>query len=394
MSQIKVSMFKEFTLTFNQQEIAFDKIMTRKMCGLLQLLVYNNTCISKEELIDELWQDASNPLNSLKQTIFRLRMTLGEIECFQGMNLITTIKNGYKFADGFELVSDYKCADEYYARMLDQNISKKESVSYAEKILSLYKERFFVSDAANWSTQVRAYYHNIYEKAFILICEEYIDTNRGQELLPIIEKAIQMDEFYDDAYIYQMKAFMNLKEFNKAMELYQHISELYERELGHSPSIHLKSMYRVITSRDENVIDVVGLKKRLNSISTKPSAMYCDYDTFKYIYKVSLNNARRDNKEIFLLLFQLDSKESDKRQEQFIAKLKKIMTGCLRSGDVFSKINRTQVIALLPCETVDNGYMVIQRITSKFYKNTNEKEVRLHYFISPIMDFNEEEFVA
>ncbi|MEG0275134.1 MAG: hypothetical protein RR690_08390, partial [Longicatena sp.] len=132
----------------------------------------------------------------------------------------------------------------------------------------------------------------------------------------------------------------------------------------------------------------------LNSISTKPSAMYCDYDTFKYIYKVSLNNARRDNKEIFLLLFQLDSKESDKRQEQFIAKLKKIMTGCLRSGDVFSKINRTQVIALLPCETVDNGYMVIQRITSKFYKNTNEKEVRLHYFISPIMDFNEEEFVA
>lgn len=385
---IKISMLKDFTLEFHDQKIAFDKVATRQMTSLLQMLVFHKNGISKEQLISEMWQDNANPLNALKYSIFRLRATLDEIECFHGLELISTIKNGYIFAPNFTVISDYGLIDEHYKIMNDSSKIKKDIILSAEQIIHLYKGPFFMNDSSLWCMQVRSYYQNIYEKTFVVVCDEYLQTKKEKELLPIIQKAIDIDKFFDDAYVFYMKALIELGEYNKAMQLYKQINNLYESEFGHAPSLKIKSMYRVLSSREEEVIDVEALKKRLDENMAEAGALYCDYETFKYIYHAMLNNARRDNKNEFLLFFQLNSKDDDKKQLQYMTKLKTIMCSSLRSGDVLSKINKSQIIALLPCETLDNGYNVIQRITSAFYKKVNKENARLHYFISTLNDFD------
>lgn len=386
---IKITMFKDFTLEFHNQKVAFDKVATRQMTSLLQMLIYHKNGISKEELINELWQDNANPLNALKYSIFRLRAALDEIDCFRGVELISTIKNGYKFAPNFEIISDYSLIDEHFKVLNDPNKTKKEIAKSALEIISLYKGQFYMNDSSIWGMQVRSYYQNVYEKAFIIVCEDFIESKNAKEAIPIIHQAIEIDKFFDDAYVYNLKVLIEVGKYNEAMQLYKHINSLYENEFGHAPSLKIKSMYRILSSREEEVIDLEVLKKKLNEDMQTSSALYCDYETFKYIYHATLNNARRDYKKEFLLVFQLNSKEDDKKQLQYMSKLKTIMCTSLRSGDVLSKINKSQIIALLPCESIDNGYGVIQRITSAFYKKVNKENAKLHYFISSLNEFDE-----
>lgn len=391
MNKIKVKMLKEFSIQYNQQEIIVSNILSKKLCELLQMLVYHRDGISKEELIDEFWQDAVNPLNSLKHSIFRLRVLLDEVDCFRGINVIATIKNGYVFAPDYIIEYDYTCMDEYNRILQDNNMSEAKRMYYAEKILDVYRGPFFVSGFVNWSTQIRAYYSGIYEIAFSIVCDVYSKDNRENELIPIIIKAINVDKFYDKAYEYYMKALLKIEAYSKVIRLYQYITELYERELGNSPSQAIKELYESLNMLDDGVVDFEKLKNNLNLDMENPSALYCNYNTFRYIYKFCLNNTIREHKDVFLLILSLHSKEETKKQAYSMMKLKKILCSYLRGGDVLTKINQTQILVLVSCKTIDNCYSIIQRITSKFYKTSSKEKYRIHYFVSSIIELNKDD---
>lgn len=387
--QMKVTMFKHFTIEYDGDITAFDKTATRQMANLLQILIYHRKGISKEELIDEMWQDNSNSQSALKYSIFRLRATLDKIPSFKDTELILTTKNGYVFGKDFEITSDYETVDSYWNQLNDLKVTKKQSIAYANKIVELYKGPFYMSDSAIWGLQIQTYYQNIYEKALIIVCDDFIAKKKYKEILPIAQRAIETNNFFDEIYVFYIKALMELGEYSRAMQLYKKIDLLYENEFGNTPSLKIKSLYKILTSRDEKVIDIDHLRDRLNENFHTDSALYCEYDTFKVIYQAMLHNAQREKRKQFLVIFQIQCVDDDSKQNQHMLTLKKILCNSLRCGDVLSKINKSQIIVLLPCKTMDSGYSIIHRVTSQFYKKVNHDDVKLFYFISSLNEFDD-----
>lgn len=388
---IKVTMFNDFTLTYQNNQIKFDTIATKQLSNLLQLLIYHKHGMSKDDLISELWENNANPANSLKYSIFRLRSTLDKIDCFSGLDLITTTNSGYIFGANFTVVSDFSVIDDCFHVLCDDTASKQEKIKHAQQIIQLYKGPFHTNEASLWGIQTRSYYQSIYERAFTIVCEDAIKNKKGHTLLPIIQQVIKTDKFFDTAYVYYMQVLIELGQYHKADKLYEQIYTLYTEELNVPVSPKVKAVYQVISSQKDKIVDTASLKKKLMEDIQQSSALYCDYTTFKYIYQASLHNARRDNKSIFLLIFEIKPQKKDIKIAPMIEKLKKIMCTLLRSGDVLSIINNAQIIALLPCVSLENGYSIVHRITTAFYKSFTSDTVRLNYYLSTLNEFNEEE---
>lgn len=387
MKSIKITTFKDCLLEYDDQIISIDKTITHQLSNLFQILVYyHENGISKDELMDILWTDNANPQNALKYSIFRLRAALREIDALKDIELIATTKNGYIFAPDYKVETDFDKMEELWNKM---NAAHNKSRSY-KQILALYKGSFCPTNDTLWATRIRTYFQNIYEKTFTLYCEELIQKKSYNEIITLSQQAIKLNEFYDQAYSYSMKSYIELGEYNKAKQLYQEISSQYENEYGMMPVTTAKALHHILSEQEEDIIDVESLKMKLNSnMSDTAGAFYCEYEFFKYIYQVSLRNAVRDRKKMFLLVFQINTKEDEKKQMQYMTKLKSIIGSQLRSGDVFSKINKSQIIILLPCETMENGYSIIQRITSNFYRRVNKDKAKIHYFISSLNDFDD-----
>lgn len=387
MKTIKVTTFKEFIIEYEDHVIAIDKTMTRQMSSLLQTLIYyHKHGISKADLMDILWTDNANPQNAMKYSIFRLRNALNEIEFFKGLELIGTTKNGYTFAPNFQIETDFEKIEELWSKMNNSsNVART-----CKQILSLFKGPFCNTNDTPWAMRVRSYFQNIYEKTFEIYCEDLIKKKSYREIISLSQQAIGFNEFNEEAYSYSMRSHIELGEYNKARQLYQEISTHYEQEYGMMPASTAKTLNQILTTQEEAIIDVESLKQKLNSnMSDAVGAFYCEYEFFKYIYQVSLRNAIRERKKMFLLIFQLSSKEDEKKILQQMVKLKTIIGSQLRSGDVYSKINKLQIVILVPCETMENGYSIIQRITSMFYRKVNKDKAKLHYFISSLNDFDE-----
>lgn len=385
MKTIKVTTFKEFVIQYDDQYIAVDKTMTNQMSFLLQVLIYEHKHgVKKEELMDILWADNSNPQNALKYSIFRLRNALQEIECFQGIDLISTTKGGYRFAPDFEIEADFEMMEEYWKDIH----TNKERV--CKQIIALYTGPFLKSNEASWAIRLRNHYQNMYEKTLEIYCNELIQKKSYKDIIDLSQHAIEMNKYNEDAYRYAMTSYIELGEYKKAKDLYHDITMNYEQEFGILPASTAKSLSQILVTQEEDIIDVESLKLKLNSnMSDAVGAFYCEYEFFKYIYQVSLRNAIRDRKKMFLLIFQVACKEDDHKILQHMTKLKSIISSQLRSGDVYSKINKLQIVILVPCETMENGYSIIQRISSTFYRKVNKDKTKLHYFISSLNDFDD-----
>ena len=74
-----------------------------------------------------------------------------------------------------------------------------------------------------------------------------------------------------------------------------------------------------------------------------------------------------------------------KPRSQVTNKFKTIIMTSLRSSDIVSKVNNSQMVILVNCKEVDNVYLIAQRITSQFYKKCDQNKYRLHYSIEEAM---------
>lgn len=98
--------------------------------------------------------------------------------------------------------------------------------------------------------------------------------------------------------------------------------------------------------------------------------LYIIVQSFLTITHLSLNsmrNAVRENLRYFLFIFEIKADGDDeKRLEKLLEKAKVSIQSSLRSGDVFTRLNRYQFLVLLPCRLEDGAYRIAQRVSSSF----------------------------
>ena len=95
-----------------------------------------------------------------------------------------------------------------------------------------------------------------------------------------------------------------------------------------------------------------------------------------------MRNAVRETLRYFLFIFEIKADGDDEnRLEKLLEKAKVSIQSSLRSGDVFTRLNRYQFLVLLPCRLEDDAYRIAQRVSSSFQGKVRNRKGRLNYYI-------------
>ena len=62
-------------------------------------------------------------------------------------------------------------------------------------------------------------------------------------------------------------------------------------------------------------------------------------------------------------------------------RVKRLVSSCLRSNDLFTRTSETQLLLLVDCQTEENAHLIIQRISNKFYSIFRKKNYRMNYSV-------------
>lgn len=382
-----VTLFNEFTITCGKEKAIITEYLGKQLVNLFQVfLYYREQPVHKDTLIEILWPESDNPISALKFTIHRFRKDVQKISFFEGKELILTVKQGYQLNPDFEWHIDSEEFGNLWEEIkFEENLSAK-TMKIAYRMVDLYKGKFYISNSQlMWTQQVCEFYRHAYVKCVIKICKKLLEEQKYEEMMTLNYQAILLEPFYEGLHYYYMKGLLETSDYHKALRYYDDLNESFVKELGTGLSMRFKELYDAIMSDHENIerVKIDSLLKQLSRRTEEEGGFYCTFEMFKYMYELVMKSAMRDNKRLYLISFEI-SHEDDKEEEVFkvVNKVKHLIALSLRKNDLFAKINEGQFIVLVDCQTVENAYLIIQRISHRFYKKFRNKKLRLNYYVT------------
>ncbi|MDO4198724.1 MAG: BTAD domain-containing putative transcriptional regulator [Erysipelotrichaceae bacterium] len=381
---IYISLFGGFTITYKGVTIDVQEHLGKKLVNLFEVLVMNHGKeVSSSSLIDMFWEDSDDPRNSLKFSIFRLRKALDEIDILKGLNLIKTSEDGYMLENEYDYSIDTETFENYYKQI--KNISEFDVKEYKTglKIVSLYKGRLFCNHRSALVTTIESErLSSEFANTIVMMSVYLLKKEKYEDMMRLNHSAIVIEPFYEGLHYYYIKGLIETKDYHRALQYYDEINERFYNELGTGLSPQFKSLYNVINQeeKEEEKKDIDNVKEEIEESIDNTGGFYCTYDMFKYIYELTLKNAKREGKNCYLLLLSLAGDTSVEERVTMSNRAKDIITESIRSNDVFTRINNNQFVTLLVCKgELDDVYIVAQRITSRFYKKYSPKKYRMNY---------------
>lgn len=383
----EVKMFNQFTIEHNGEVANVPKYLGKQLVNLLQLLLYyRETPIRKDKLIEILWEQSTNPNSVMKFTIFRLRNDIQKIPFFKDKEIVITTKEGYQLNPAFEWKIDIEEFTQLWEEIQFMKDLDHKSLQKAYRIVELYTGKLYISNSQlMWVVQISEYYRQSFVKSVIKICRKLMAEQKYDEMMALNYSAILLEPFYEGLHYYYMKGLLETSDYHKALKYYDDLNEAFLRELGTGLSDKFKELYNVIM-KDHDEINRLELDHLIRQLSTRTEisgGFYCTFDMFKYMYELSVKTSKRENKVHYIMSFEVISKEDDdKAVYEIINKVKRIIASSLRNNDIFAKVNNGQFVVLANCENLDNAYLIIQRITKKFYNKFRSMSFRLNYNVA------------
>ena len=389
--QIKIKLFKEVSIEYNNNEIILSKVMGKKLINVFMLLALKNgKPVSSEEIHAKLWPESSDAKQIIKYSIFRLRKELSEIDSLEGLDIIETSEDGYMLSRNYEYEIDTVVFEGLYMTNIDpfDKITAKES-KIAIEIIKMYKGRLYLTNEAPFSlvtqgNKLSSYYSNTVQK----LSEYLLDNELYDSVAKINLKIVEIEPFLEIPHYYYLKGLIGSNKFHEALVYYDAINERHIAETGLNLSPMFNDLYiEIVNKTNENKkekrnIDYVetDLKKNIK----KNGAFYCTYAVFKNIYEISAKTAKRYGGHVFIILFTIDKVSRGENIVKTSSYLKEIIEDSIREADVFTRLNERQFVILSLSNDRKKLFKVIDRICPKFYRRFNSNKYRLSYDVREI----------
>ena len=383
--QIQIKMLGEFSITINGNQLTNLKGRTKRVWMLIQYLIANrHKENSTEKLVEVLWPDnqCNDPLNALKNLVYRARELLKGLSGNDKAEYIQYIHNTYSWNNSYSCLIDTEQFTEFYRRGSDVSKTQEERVEAFKDALQLYCGEFLPKSAySNWVISASAYYANLYNQCVLRCCGLLIDLRRFDEVTQICENALIYSPLEESIHKMLLFGYLSTGQRNKALDHYNHVIDLFYRELGVDISESMRALYKQLVNSINNVeMDLGVIKNDLKEASAVEGAYYCDYDIFKSIYRIQARSVARTGSSVFIVLFTISGLDGELPKPR-VAKLaserlKATIMDSLRKGDTVASYSATQFIVMLPLISYENAEMVVDRILQKFrfrYRRDNVK---------------------
>lgn len=383
-----------YVKTFGGLEITNDNVTVnivelfgKQLVNLLQVLLFHSEKpVQKDELIDILWPESKNPSSALKFSIFRLRSELNEIDFFKDKEVIVTTRKGYILNPNLDWNIDFVELQKAYNQINEgAELLDEKEFKIARKIFRLYQGRFYASPSQlHWILQKQEVFRQMYVKTMMRTSCYLYTQKRYDEMMLMNYQAVLIEPFNEGLHYYYMKGLVATRNYREALKYYDELNDIFLSELGTGLSKLFKQLYDIIIAdhaKEENK-DMETIMRELSNRDQQNQGFFCSYEIFKYFYELLLKMSVRNEQNYYLIMLQFSDGTLDYEKVGVdFDRVKRLVSSCLRSNDLFTRTSETQLLLLVDCQTEENAHLIIQRISNKFYSIFRKKNYRMNYSV-------------
>jgi len=383
-----------YVKTFGGLEITNDNVTVnivelfgKQLVNLLQVLLFHcEKPVQKDELIDILWPESKNPSSALKFSIFRLRSELNEIDFFKDKEVIVTTRKGYILNPNLDWNIDFVELQKAYNQINEgAELLDEKEFKIARKIFRLYQGRFYASPSQlHWILQKQEVFRQMYVKTMMRTSCYLYTQKRYDEMMLMNYQAVLIEPFNEGLHYYYMKGLVATRNYREALKYYDELNDIFLSELGTGLSKRFKQLYDIIIAdhaKEENK-DMETIIRELSNRDQQNQGFFCSYEIFKYFYELLLKMSVRNEQNYYLIMLQFSDGTFDYEKVGVdFDRVKRLVSSCLRSNDLFTRTSETQLLLLVDCQTEENAHLIIQRISNKFYSIFRKKNYRMNYSV-------------
>lgn len=383
-----------YVKTFGGLEITNDNVTVnivelfgKQLVNLLQVLLFHSEkSVQKDELIDILWPESKNPSSALKFSIFRLRSELNEIDFFKDKEVIVTTRKGYILNPNLDWNIDFVELQKAYNQINEgAELLDEKEFKIARKIFRLYQGRFYASPSQlHWILQKQEVFRQMYVKTMMRTSCYLYTQKRYDEMMLMNYQAVLIEPFNEGLHYYYMKGLVATRNYREALKYYDELNDIFLSELGTGLSKRFKQLYDIIIAdhaKEENK-DMETIIRELSNRDQQNQGFFCSYEIFKYFYELLLKMSVRIEQNYYLIMLQFSDGTLDYEKVGVdFDRVKRLVSSCLRSNDLFTRTSETQLLLLVDCQTEENAHLIIQRISNKFYSIFRKKNYRMNYSV-------------
>lgn len=382
-----VKTFGGFEITNDNVTVNIVELFGKQLVNLLQVLLFHSEKpVQKDELIDILWPESKNPSSALKFSIFRLRSELNEIDFFKDKEVIVTTRKGYILNPNLDWNIDFVELQKAYNQINEgAELLDEKEFKIARKIFRLYQGRFYASPSQlHWILQKQEVFRQMYVKTMMRTSCYLYTQKRYDEMMLMNYQAVLIEPFNEGLHYYYMKGLVAARNYREALKYYDELNDIFLSELGTGLSKRFKQLYDIIIAdhaKEENK-DMETIMRELSNRDQQNQGFFCSYEIFKYFYELLLKMSVRNEQNYYLIMLQFSDGTLDYEKVGVdFDRVKRLVSSCLRSNDLFTRTSETQLLLLVDCQTEENAHLIIQRISNKFYSIFRKKNYRMNYSV-------------
>jgi two-component SAPR family response regulator len=246
-AQIRIETLGSFCVWRNQQKIDNKEWGRDKTVQLLQYFVSNRqrNALHKEKIMDGLWEDWND--RDFKVALHGINKTL-EPERPSRTEPIFILRQGVSYQIDLEKVWIDVEALEKYIIIGNEAFTSDNSISKTayKAAIDLYKGSYLPNRIyEDWTSEEREKTQLSILGAYVTLAEILVDEN-PLESIRLAQKALAIDNTWEDAYRIQMKAYIVKGNRPQAIKTYMKCEVILEEEYGISPLPETKKLLKQI----------------------------------------------------------------------------------------------------------------------------------------------------
>ncbi len=389
--EIRINMLGRFSFEYDGKAIIEDTGKIHKVWTMLGYMLANkDSNYSGDELMDILsgHDDSVDPAKVVKNMAYRVRKLLSG-SGLPEQEYVVQSKGTYHWNKEVAFTCD---VDDFvkHCQLAGSAGDSGEAISHLQAAIDLYQGDFLPSTKYDsWAVRLQVYYHRMFTECIKKLYQLLDEQGDYQFMLPICEKALKIDNFDEDIYCMYIESLIKCDMHKEALTAYTQITTLLYDEMGVSPSEKLKSLYsRIIQTLKSVETDLDIIKGDLIELEKAEASYFCQYQTFRDIYRFLARRIIRTGESIHVMLCTLTDKQGDVPDTQHLGQamdtLKETIGSCLRKGDAFARYSPSQFVILLPDTIYENCDIVAKRINAAYRKTRISRRMQLSCKSTPV----------
>ena len=398
-SAFYVCLFGKFSLSDGSTTLTQEMIHSERVTKLAAyLILHRREGCAFQRLIDDLWPNSQsgNPVNTLKNIVYRLRKTLAEI--WPERPFILTTGGKYQWNPEIPLQTDLEEFDHLLQGAAESEERSKRCALLEQAVGTCHEKVLADFSGDHWILYLRTHYHQKYLNGVRELAAYLEEDRRYADLEALCAEAVILEPYDESVHGYLFKAYLGENLPAVAERHYRNMERVLMEHLGVEPSEELRNLYNnAMERRHRKELNLDVIEGELMEERQASGACRCTYNEFRKIFELETRRKERLGSHIVLGRVTVEPVEGDESQwnvetllNMAFNELEETVITSLRTEDVVSRYSDRELLVLLFDCTLEDTKRIYERMSRKTLRFRKRwRKVKFGYSLKELSDGKE-----